>query len=147
MTDFVAGFMFTPDRRQVALVEKNRPIWQAGLLNGIGGKIETFDASPVAALCREFDEEAGVQTQPDEWQQIATLDVIGLGTVYFFRAFSSKAHGMKAGTDEAVGLYDAHPLPENVIANLKWLIPLSLDENILFDAPIMLSEHAQKKTA
>lgn len=42
MKKYVLGFMFsTEDRGQkVALIKKLKPKWQAGLLNGIGGKIE-----------------------------------------------------------------------------------------------------------
>lgn len=147
MIEFVAGFMFTPDRKQVALVKKDRPAWQAGLLNGIGGKMEGFDASTAAGLCREFEEEAGVTTTPDEWQQFARLEVVGLGHVNFFRAFSEKVHGIKSVESEEVALYDAQNLPSNLIPNLKWLVPMALDENLVFDPIIQLTEHNQKKTA
>ncbi len=36
---YVVGFMFTEDEKQVVLIEKKRPEWQAGKLNGVGGKI------------------------------------------------------------------------------------------------------------
>ena len=147
MTNFVLGFMYTPDGSKVALIQKNRPAWQNGLLNGIGGKIEPFDSSEKAALCREFEEEAGVTTQPDDWFQFATLNVIGLGYVHVFRAFSDDIHNIENKTDEEINLFDTGNIPQNVIPNLKWLIPLGLDENLLFEEPLMLSEHAQKKTA
>ena len=38
----------------VVLTHKNRPAWQAGKLNGVGGKIELLE-SPVAAMVREFE--------------------------------------------------------------------------------------------
>jgi len=44
--DSVAGFLLSEDRGQVALVEKIKPEWQRGLLNGMGGEIEPSDASP-----------------------------------------------------------------------------------------------------
>ena len=147
MIDFVAGFMFTADKRKVALVTKNRPEWQKGFLNGIGGKVEAFDANNAAAICREFEEEAGVKTTPEEWQQFAKLEVVGLGYVNFFRAFSDKAQNIHACTDEEVGLYDAENLPENLISNLRWLIPMSLDENLLVKNIPHFTEQTAKKTA
>jgi hypothetical protein len=32
--DYVAGFLFSADRKQVVLVEKINPEWQRGRLNG-----------------------------------------------------------------------------------------------------------------
>src|SRR6187551_944090 len=57
---YACGFLFSPDRARVLLIRKRRPAWQAGKLNGVGGKIEPSDDSPLAALTREFREEAGI---------------------------------------------------------------------------------------
>lgn len=40
LSRYVVGFLFDSEFRQVALIRKQKPQWQAGLLNGIGGKIE-----------------------------------------------------------------------------------------------------------
>ncbi len=40
MKGYVLGFAFDEDYEWVALIKKNRPQWQAGKLNGVGGKIE-----------------------------------------------------------------------------------------------------------
>lgn len=45
----------------VALIRKAKPAWQAGRLNGIGGKVEPGE-DPQLAMAREFEEEAGVAT-------------------------------------------------------------------------------------
>lgn len=42
----------------VYLLKKNKPEWQRGLWNGIGGKIEK-DETPLEAICREVFEESG----------------------------------------------------------------------------------------
>jgi 8-oxo-dGTP pyrophosphatase MutT (NUDIX family) len=42
------------------LVHKNRPAWQAGYLNLIGGKVEQSDESIEAAAIRELREETGL---------------------------------------------------------------------------------------
>jgi hypothetical protein len=39
VVEYVVGFAFDTDGR-VALIRKNRPEWQAGRLNGIGGHVE-----------------------------------------------------------------------------------------------------------
>ncbi len=58
MQEYVCGFMFSPDKKQVALIRKTKPEWQKDLLNGIGGKIESGE-SPHEAMVREFYEESG----------------------------------------------------------------------------------------
>jgi 8-oxo-dGTP diphosphatase len=60
MSDYkhwVVGFVFK-NRDEVTLVMKNRPEWQKGKLNGVGGKIEAGETS-AQAMRREFKEEAG----------------------------------------------------------------------------------------
>jgi 8-oxo-dGTP pyrophosphatase MutT (NUDIX family) len=69
---YVAGFMFDVANKQVALIRKTKPAWQAGKLNGIGGKIEDGE-SPEAAMVREFLEETGCNTDRDDWSHFASL--------------------------------------------------------------------------
>lgn len=57
---FVCGFCFDEERERVVLIEKSQPAWQAGRLNGVGGKVEPGE-SVSAAMTREFEEEAGVR--------------------------------------------------------------------------------------
>lgn len=66
MTAYVVGFAFDP-LGKVYLIRKNRPTWQVGLLNGIGGKVEPFESS-IAAMSREFFEECGVDVPTDRWK-------------------------------------------------------------------------------
>ena len=58
-TRYVVGFAFDHKLEGVLLCQKNRPEWQAGKLNGLGGKIENGE-SPIEAMIREFKEEAGL---------------------------------------------------------------------------------------
>ena len=37
---YVVGFAFSADMSRVLLIRKNRPLWMAGKLNGIGGRAE-----------------------------------------------------------------------------------------------------------
>lgn len=65
-TLYVLGFAFTGDNR-VLLIEKKRPDWQKGRLNGIGGHVE-YNESSIDAMTREFREETGVSTTQSDWQ-------------------------------------------------------------------------------
>jgi 8-oxo-dGTP diphosphatase len=126
-TEMVLGLLFASDRRSVALIEKLRPKWQAGKLNGIGGKIEPGEA-PVTAMVREFQEEAGVNIPEENWQYFLTIEG-GDWRVYIFRAFGD--YHLKTTTDETVlwwalgmnnGLFTDKRIP-----NLDWIIPMALD--------------------
>jgi len=55
--------------RKYVFVVKNRPAWQAGLLNAPGGHIEDGE-TPLEACIREFKEETGIQTEPVSWQYV-----------------------------------------------------------------------------
>lgn len=59
MNTYVVGFAFTKDKDKVLLIEKLKPNWQKGCLNGIGGKIERGEL-PEDAMYREAKEEADI---------------------------------------------------------------------------------------
>ncbi len=125
---YVLGFMFSEDRRYVALIEKNRPTWQAGLLNGVGGHIEDDDDGPGTAMAREFREETGVQTDPGDWEWYASLSNEKC-FIYIFRMFSDKVWDARTLTDEEVFVRTIGNNFDKRIPNLSWLIPLALDKS------------------
>jgi len=103
-THWVAGFLFRNDGTEVALVLKTRPQWQAGKLNGPGGKIDEGE-TPEAAMRREFLEEAGADV-PD-WKEFLLLKVQD-GQVHFFVAQGDYA--LESRTDEKV---EWHTVPSS----------------------------------
>ncbi len=58
---FCVGFLFNPDMSQVVLIRKNRPEWQAGRLNGVGGRLEDGE-TPLRGMQRKFKEETAWST-------------------------------------------------------------------------------------
>ena len=60
---YVTGFRVDLTTGRVLLIEKKRPAWHAGQLNGIGGSIEPGE-TPLQAVVREFKEETGKETSP-----------------------------------------------------------------------------------
>lgn len=131
---YVCGFLFSPDRARVLLIRKNRPAWQAGKLNGVGGKIESADASPLAAMTREFREEAALEI--NDWQETLTLTAAEWHT-HFYRAFGEVA-AARAVTDERLEVHPTRQLPPDTIPNLRWMIPLMLDEDPVMGAGYVL---------
>jgi 8-oxo-dGTP diphosphatase len=121
--DYCLGFAFTVDG-SVALIRKAKPEWQAGKLNGVGGKIEDFDPSPVHAMTREFMEETGVFLEPHLWREVGTVN-FGGGKVYVFTLVDPMVQYVTTTTIEEVKLYDAWWLHNNlheVLPNVMTLL-------------------------
>jgi 8-oxo-dGTP diphosphatase len=85
--EYVCGFMFDRDMDYVVLVRKAKPLWQKGKLNGVGGKVEVKETvkavpgltngfhiyeKPTEAMAREFKEETGYTTKPEDWRLFRT---------------------------------------------------------------------------
>lgn len=132
-TKYVLGFLFSLDKKQVALIEKRQPDWQAGFLNGIGGKIEPNEL-PLDAMIREFKEETGYEFT--DWTAFNSLQGYNSGTkswiVYTFRGFGDvdKVNTTESEIIYVVNVSDIRTL--KVINNLQWLIPLALDTDEIF---------------
>lgn len=127
---YVAGLLFSSDGKLVALVRKNRPAWQAGRLNAIGGKIEG-DETPLQAMVREFVEETGVLTHGSTWSPVAVL-AGGFGAVHFFAAWDDRAlDRIRTMTDEAIVTFAVGIAlsARDLIPNLRIIVPLALDRS------------------
>jgi 8-oxo-dGTP diphosphatase len=140
VTEYCCGFMIRPAAREVLLIQKQRPAFQKGLWNGIGGKLEHGE-TPLQAMTREFHEEAGVVTHPEDWEHTISLtgdsdEVQAHGgsafAVYYFRAFVEHWPNYISMTDELVlpMAIDVDLWPR--LENLKWILPLQTSLNIQF---------------
>ena len=88
---YVLGLAFT--NTGVLMVKKNRPKWQEGLLNFVGGKVEDEETC-LFAMIREFKEETGIETEEKNWK-------------YF--GFMQREYPSENGDDFAVSLYYTEP--------------------------------------
>lgn len=133
-TIYVAGFLFRRNREEVALVKKNRPQWQAGKFNGIGGHVEPGETE-YAAMVREFKEETGAEIK--DWTPVAVLDC-GDAVIHFFRSFSGDGVELQTLTDESIEWRSAGRIVygldlddvgnlARIVPNLRWLIPMAAD--------------------
>jgi 8-oxo-dGTP diphosphatase len=116
-TVYVLGFAFTPEADKVVLIRKKHPAWQAGLLNGVGGKVEK-DELHVDAMVREFYEETGVLISADQWERRGRI-FHGAGLIHVFTCRTADVMLVRTTTDEEVLLLgplevQEHELVENV---------------------------------
>lgn len=121
------GFIFTPDFKQVLLIRKRHPEWQAGKVNGIGGKCEG-DESTVECMARELKEEAGLDIAVTDWIFVTSLEWQQWYVETYSCVYGGDVHSIRTMTDEEVEWFPVTALPNNVISNLRWLIPLAIDQ-------------------
>lgn len=132
------GFMFDEKCEKVALILKNRPDWQAGKFNGIGGHCLSGERYS-QCVKREFYEETGVLY--DDWLHIVTLEYPNASKVSFFRAATDDVFNVCSKTDELVFLFDVKGIDySRCVFNLNWLIPLCLDPYVV-DAGVVKCTH------
>lgn len=130
LTDLmVVGFAYCDG--EVLLIEKMRPEWQRGYMNGVGGHIEEGER-PCEAMRREFREETAMDTSALQW--VERVRLLGCGwQVLFFRAWLDRVErdSVRMTTDEEpvwVPMNRLWSLP--VLPNLRWLVPLCYDPDI-----------------
>jgi 8-oxo-dGTP diphosphatase len=134
---YVLGFAFSRDGEEIVLINKNRPEWQKGKLNGIGGKIEPEDNCPNDAMIREFKEETGVATFIGGlcgWHHFATMvfknDIMGgEALVYCFKMQSNAIYQCETTEDEPIERIKLSELStRSTMANVHTLISLAKSE-------------------
>jgi 8-oxo-dGTP diphosphatase len=125
---YVLALLFTANRRQVVLMRRTRPVWQAGRVNALGGQIKVGEL-PGDAARREVREECGVDVA--EWREVLVWEDAEY-RMHVLSAVSELARGARTIEDQEAFLADVNALPANVIDNLRWLVPLALDADVAF---------------
>jgi 8-oxo-dGTP diphosphatase len=114
------------------LIEKQRPEFQRGKMNGIGGHVEKGER-PLAAMIREFEEETGVHFE--KWHPAAILMFGSSARVYIYSAVDADACRLaQTTTDEAISLVHMNRLDVlTLMPNLHRLIPVAEAREIIND--------------
>jgi 8-oxo-dGTP diphosphatase len=124
---YVLGFVFNLDKTQVALIRKNRPQWQAGMLNGIGGKIEEGETA-FGAMIRECKEESTISIT--EWKNFAKFTGTW-GEVECFMSLYKDLTKLECPESEEIEIHNINNLHNQYLSpNLHFLILMSLDDNV-----------------
>lgn len=135
MKKYVVGFAFNgPD---VLLIKKNRPKWQKGLYNGLGGHIEENE-TPIVAMVREFKEECGIETTELQWEEFAIMKGKDWVCYCFWARNTFDLCNAIQTTDEELKTINAYTLHlQPTISNLPALVGLAMDnfkpKSVVFD--------------
>lgn len=133
MSKYVLGFLFSPGLDEVVLIKKNRPEWQAGKWNGVGGKVWT-EEKVITAMAREFREEATAYVPENFWHLFAELRNRENG--HEISCFSTTMPGnildqVKTATDEEIKIWQTKDvllsMGENEMSSFKvpWLVSMA----------------------
>ena len=131
MKRYVIGFLFSGSGEKFLLIRKDHPEWQAGALNGIGGKIEPGE-TPIESMIREFKEETGQDTTIEEWKDVLTLK-FSYAEIEVFAAINDHVYLVaESTTSEAIERFSfMNLMNETVVNNLLPLLQLSYQK--IFD--------------
>jgi len=141
---YVLGFFFNVAGDKVLLINKKKPLWQSGKINGVGGKIESKE-TPFFAMVRELQEETGLGgivsddgLEPvvgREWlREFCILQGGDDSPQFEMHCFVGVLNIEKAISMEFEQVemfeYPAILKSDKLMSNLRWLLPLSLDKDI-----------------
>lgn len=134
MINYVVGFCVNPFGSRVVLIEKTKPDWQKGFLNGVGGKIEEGE-NPLEAMVREFKEETDCLIE--NWIPFAETAILAKGAdledenaerTYIDIFYTVAEPAIKTITEEKVDWYPIEYLDTlKTLPSISWLVPMALD--------------------
>lgn len=136
---YVLGIVLNFEANKILLISKKRPSWQAGLFNGIGGKLNHAEA-PLDGMIREFKEETGLDSSYADWIYVghktrpAAINLEGLSYRMDIFVTTRSDEDLKSAeyyppTDEKL-LYiplNLQILKKHGVAGLSWIVAASLD--------------------
>lgn len=130
---YVLGFAFDQFMRRVLLIEKEKPAWQKGKLNGVGGTWEPEELA-IHGMTREFFEETGYETTPNQWVNIGYME----GADWYIEMFAALLNLDAIQTEEfsktaeqlrVVTIENTHieSLQSLYVENVPWLVSAARD--------------------
>ncbi len=116
MKNLVVGLIFD-NKDRVLLINKERPEYLKGKLNGVGGKVEDGE-SDLNAIIRETKEETNLDIK--DWVLYSQVNLTDFKISFFYTTLDSEEiEKYESLTDEILELHDINNLPDNVLQDIK----------------------------
>ena len=116
MKNLVVGLIFD-NKNRVLLINKERPEYLKGKLNGVGGKVEDGE-SDLNAIIRETKEETNLDIK--DWVLYSQANLKDFKISFFYTTLDSEEiEKYESLTDEILELHDINNLPDNVLQDIK----------------------------
>ena len=94
-------------------------------LDAFLNEVNTIDKAPMVALSQFLVNKHKLVINPEDWRVVALLNQIDqIVSTTIVTGFVSENNNYVD-----VECYDINNLPNNIIPNLKWIIPLCIDKN------------------
>ncbi|MBV5347943.1 NUDIX domain-containing protein, partial [bacterium] len=98
----------------VLLIRKNRPSWQAGRLNGLGGKVKKYE-NFYDSMVRECSEECGLVVT--HWAYLGLVTDNSEYIVKFYRSEIPNLEMAHTTTDEPIEIHNVHSLDYDLLVS------------------------------
>jgi 8-oxo-dGTP diphosphatase len=118
------GFVFDYTHSHLMLIRKNRPEWQKGFFNGVGGGVEKGETS-LECIIRETEEESGLRI--NDWRSCGHLISPEWNVEVFVSTVPMVVLEMgESKTDEQIHIFDMIELyDKNILPSAQYLIHLT----------------------
>ena len=129
VANFTLGVIFSNDLDKVYLLRKDHPEFQAGKLNGVGGKLEPGETY-AACMAREGKEEGAYS---GDWTHLGRMrggnDVGAFQCEVFYSVMGANTEEPKTSETEQIEMHpvaDLHKLTPEMVPHLPMLICAAL---------------------
>ncbi len=146
MKQYVLGFYF--EGGHVLLIEKSKPDWQRGKVNGLGGSILEYE-TPTDAMVWEFQEESGIATTRSDWVGLGAFQSDGVQKngqawiVYVFRGRGEIPDLLPECDEGRLLVADVNNLPYNMEVTAHWLLLMCRDTSFSGTARFVMHKESQ----
>jgi 8-oxo-dGTP diphosphatase len=127
MQKYTLGFIFDSTLNKVLLMHKTKPEWQAGKVNGLGGKVEEGEDG-ISCIKREVKEESNLDIEKESFVYAGVLHSDSFHMEVFCSIYTGNISDAKTLEEQKVEWFPIDSLPKNGIDNLFWLIHMTLDK-------------------
>jgi hypothetical protein len=146
--EYVVGFLTygAGPNLMVALQMKNNPAmpWMVGRWNGVGGAVEgrpEYDEGLEDWMECEFREATGMASIARDWKIRASLEWPDVQVVHVLHCqVPSWVELPEFRAEEPVQWFRVDALPAYVLDDVRWLLPLCLDDRVRFPVRVFMNQ-------